>query len=126
MTANRCEKRKYRRFEIPGAKAEIKRSRSFSLLRKISSYPVLNICIGGTAILFDRELSTGKSIQLELIVPEEKPLKFHARVIWTYPVPLSSDVITGFEFLFFDEDDHNNSVEAMNLLRRLYARYIDR
>lgn len=120
------ERRKYRRFEIPEAKAKIKKSSSFSLLKSFSSYPVLNISIGGVMILFDGELSTGEVIHFELIVPEEKSLKFHAKVKWTNPVPLSCDMITGFEFLPFDEDKHHNSTEAMNLLRRLYARYIDR
>ncbi|MFC1495213.1 PilZ domain-containing protein [Thermodesulfobacteriota bacterium] len=114
--ANHGERRKYRRFEIPDGKIKIK---------KTSFYPVLNSGIGGINILFDMELKTGKVIQFELIAPEEEPMKFNAKVIWTNPVPLSSDIITGFEFSPFDENKDHNSPEAMSLLRRLYARYID-
>ena len=111
------ERRLYRRFEIPGADAKIKKS---------PIYPVLNCGVGGINILFDRELKTGKVIEFELVVPGEESLKFHARVRWTNPVPLSSDIMTGFEFLPFDENKDHNGPEALSLLRRLYARYIDK
>ena len=115
--ANDVERRMYRRFEIPGAEAKIKKS---------SFYPVLNCGIGGINILFDREINTGKVIEFESMVPGEESLKFQARVIWTNPVPLSSDIMTGLEFLPFDENMDHNSPEALSLLRRLYARYIDK
>jgi hypothetical protein len=115
--ANNEERRTYRRFEIPGAEAKIK---------KFSFYPVLNCGIGGLNILFDREMNTGKVIEFELIVPGEESLKFNSKIIWTNPVPLSSDIMTGVQFLPFDENMDHNSPEALSLLRRLYARYIDR
>ena len=120
------ERRKYRRFEIPGAKVKVKKPSAFFLMKKFSYHPVLNLSIGGIKILFDRELGRGRVIQLYLIVPGEKSLEYHARIIWTKPVPISGDVITSLDFLPFDENKEHNSTEAMNLLRRLYARYTDR
>ena len=47
IMADYGERRLYRRFEIPGADAKIKKS---------PIYPVLNCGVGGINILFDREL----------------------------------------------------------------------
>lgn len=111
------ERRMYRRFEIHQGEVKIKKS---------GTYPFLNIGIGGINILFDRELKTGKAVQFKLIVPGEEPMEFQARVIWTNPVPLSSDIMTGLKFLSFEENSDYNSPGALSLLRRLYARYIDK
>lgn len=117
--ANNEERRMYRRFEIHDGKVKTK-------LKKPVIYPFLNIGIGGINILFDRELKTGQVVQFELIVPQEESMEFQAKVIWTNPVPLSSDIMTGLEFLSFDENSEQNNPEALGLLRRLYARYIDK
>jgi len=109
------ERRRYRRFEIPGGKVKIKKT----------SFPVLNVGVDGINILCNKELSTGEVVQLELIIPKEKPLRLRSKVIWTNPVALSRDIIIGLEFLPFDENKDHNSSEAKNMLRRLYARYID-
>lgn len=120
------ERRKYRRFEIPGGKVKISRFAGYSFFKPFSaSCPVLNACIGGINILCTREFSTGEDLLLELHAPDEKVIRVRAKVIWANPVPLSNDIVTGFELFPFGDDRQLNPPEAMNILRRLYARYIE-
>ncbi len=119
------ERRKYRRFEVPGGKTKIGKFAGYSFFKPFSApFPILNACIGGVNILCNREFSTGEDLLLELFAPEEKPIKVRAKVIWANPVLISNDLLTGFEFFPFGDDKHLNSPGAMHILRKLYARYI--
>ena len=119
------ERRRYRRFEVPGGKAKIGKFAGYSFFKPFSTpYPILNACIGGVNILCNRGFFTGEDLLLELYAPEEKPIKLRAKVIWANPVPISNDLVTGFEFFPFGDDKHLNSPKAMHTLRKLYARYI--
>ena len=119
------ERRKYRRFEIPGGLAKIGKLSGYPSLKPFSThYPLINGCIGGANILCPRVFNTGEDLMLELHAPGEKAIRLRSKVIWTNPVPLSEDILTGFEFFPFGEDKNLNQPEAMGVLRRLYARYI--
>ncbi len=119
------ERRKYRRFEIPGGTAKIVKAQGFSLLKPFtSSFPLMNACMGGVNILCSKELNTGDNLLLELNAPGEKAIRVRAKVIWANPVPLSNDVLTGFELASFGDDRNLNPPEVMNVLRRLYAKYV--
>jgi hypothetical protein len=121
------ERRKYRRFEIPGGTVKLGKTPGYPSLFKPPSktYPLMNACIGGINILCSMALNTGEDFLLELQAPGEKAVKLRSRVIWTNPVPLSKDILTGFELFTFGENRDQNPPETMGVLRRLYARYID-
>lgn len=120
------EKRKFRRFEITGGGAKHKRTASPALIRHFSkTHPVLNVSLGGIALLCRRDFRNGERVIIRLVVPNESPLNIGARVKWQRPVALSSDVIVGFEFMPFDNSEDLNSPEKLKILRRLYARYIN-
>ena len=119
------EKRKYRRFEIPGGLVKIGKVSGYPSLKAFSQpYPVLNTSIKGINVLFPMVFNTGEEIVVELHAPGEKAIRLRSKVIWTNPVPLSNDILTGFEFFPFGTDKGLNPPEAMSVLRRLYARYI--
>ena len=69
------------------------------------------------------EFKVGEEVILKLSAPKEKPLHLFSKLIWQGPVLLSSDNVTGFQFLPFSDEKGNNNSEALNVLRRLYARY---
>lgn len=79
--------------------------------------------MGGINFLSAREYVKGEELVIELNAPEEGLIELLIRVIWTNPVPLSKDFVTGCEFFPFGEERRQNSPEAMNTLRRLYARH---
>lgn len=119
------ERRKYRRFEIPGGLAKIGKISGYPSFKTFSTpYPILNACIGGVNILCPGVFNTGEELMLELLAPGEKAIRLRSKVVWTNPVPLSNDILTGFEFFPFGDDKDLNPLEAMSVLRRLYARYI--
>jgi hypothetical protein len=119
------ERRKYRRFEIPGSKVKIMGGLGDSLLRPfLKQYPCLNIGMGGINFLSSKEFIKGEEFVIELNTPEEEKIELRARVIWTNPVAMSKDLKAGCEFFPFGEERHLNSPDAMSILRRLYARYV--
>jgi hypothetical protein len=119
------ERRKYRRFEIPGSRVKIMGGLGDSLLRPfLKQYPCLNIGMGGINLLSTKEFIKGQEFVIEIYVSEEERIELRSRVIWTNPVAMSKDLKTGCEFIPFGEERHLNSPDAMNTLRRLYARYI--
>lgn len=119
------ERRKFRRFEIPGGKIRYKINTGALMLKKFSKeYPLLNVSMGGIQILCDREFRSNEEVDIQIHAPKEKSIKLHSKVIWQNPVALSNDIIVGFEFIPFGEGKDMNPPEAMNVLRRLYARYV--
>ncbi|NLD38122.1 MAG: hypothetical protein GX654_14750 [Desulfatiglans sp.] len=123
--AELIERRKYRRFEIPGCKVKIMGGLGDSLLRPfIKQFPCLNICMGGINFLSTREFIKGKEFVIELCASEEERVELRSRVIWTNPVAMSKDLKAGCEFILSGDERHRNSPNAMSTLRRLYARYV--
>lgn len=119
------ERRKYRRFEVPGALVKIGKAQKYPLFRPFSNpFPLLNACVGGVNILCSKALNTGENQLLELQAPGEKAVRLRSKVVWTNPVPLSTDILIGFELYPFGEGKDLNPPEAMGILRRLYERYI--
>jgi Tfp pilus assembly protein PilZ len=123
--AKLVERRKYRRFEIPGGKLKIMAGLGSSFIRPfLKQYPLLNMGMGGINFISTREFIKGEEHVIELNAPEEGQIQLLLRVVWTNPVPLSKDLVAGCEFFPFGDERHQNSPDAMNTLRRLYARYI--
>lgn len=119
------ERRKYRRFEIPEGDVRHKRTALPTFFKHFSKpYPVLNAGIGGLAILCEDDFNVGEDVILKLSAPDETPLNLFATAIWQGPVAISSDMIIGFEFMPVSHEKGNNSPDTLNILRRLYARYI--
>ena len=119
------EKRKFRRFEIPGGEAKYNERIMLPHIHKTfsKSYPVLNICIGGLALLCEERFNQDEKLIIQLSVPKEDVLDLRLTVKWQEPVALSTEVIVGFEFMEFSNSKGWNSPDTLNVLRRLYARY---
>jgi hypothetical protein len=119
------ERRRYRRFEIPGGSVAYKRISAPIIVQHFSRpYPVLNAGIGGLAFLSDEEFYQGEGLVIKLIGPNEDPLYLYSTLKWQGPVALSSDVIAGVEFIEFGDNKDCNTPEALGVLRRFYAKYI--
>ena len=120
------ERRKFRRFEIPGGKIRYRKNSGASKLKKFSrEYQLLNMSLGGLQILCDSEFRYGEEIVLQIQVPKEREIKLYSKVVWQKPVALSNDIVVGFEFNTFGQGKGLNPPEIMNVLRRLYARYME-
>ena len=119
------ERRRFRRFEIPSGEARYKKIARPKLIKYFSkSYPVLNLGVGGLAVLSREVLRNGEAVIIQLTAPGEKLLNLRSRVIWQNPVALRNDMVMGLEFMEFGNRKDFNSPDALNVLRRLYARYI--
>jgi hypothetical protein len=119
------EKRRFRRFEIPEGRIRHKRISVPALLQHFSkSYPILNMGVGGLALLCKDEFRSGEKLVIHITAPKEDPLILRSLVRWKDPIPLSTDIMAGLEFSEFGDDKDMNSPDALGVLRRLYARYI--
>lgn len=118
------ERRKFRRFEMPGGEAKYKKIVQPGLIKHFSRpCPVLNLGVGGLSMLCGKGFRNGETVILQLTAPGEKPLNLRSIVRWQNPVALSNDMIVGFEFMEFGNSKGLNSPDALNVLRRLYAKY---
>jgi len=119
------ERRKYRRFEIPGGELRYKRITAPVLIQHFSkSHPVLNVGVDGLAFVCEEEFNQGEKLIIQLIAPDEDPLNLRSILRWQDSIALSSDVIVGLEFVEFGDDKDLNPPETLRVLRRLYARYV--
>ena len=120
-----AERRRYRRFEIPGGEARHKRIAGPAILKHFSKlHPLLNVSVGGLALICEENFSHGEEVIIQLEVPKESPLNLHSKVRWQEPIALSADIIVGFEFKEFGDNKNLNSPELLVAIRRLYAKYI--
>ena len=75
------EKRRCRRFMIPGAEVRYRKTGLLFFGKGYSGpYSVENISKGGLSFICDKKLSRGKKLQLQLLAPDEDPLLINSIV----------------------------------------------
>ena len=117
------KKRRARRFEIPGGKGKYKKTGLLVLIKGFSAaYPVVNVSKGGLALVCEEKLDQGKKVMVQLLAPNEKSLNLHARVRWRGSTD-SGDMLLGVEFMPFTGRRGHNSLEELDVLRRLDVQY---
>ena len=118
------ERRRCRRFGIPGAKVRYKKSGLLSFVNRFSDEcQLLSMSKGGIGFTCQEELDPGKKIILLLLVPNEPALVLLGRVIWQKHPMSGAGIITGIEFMPFGGLRGYNTKEALDLLRRLDTEY---
>ena len=123
--AQHVEKRRCRRFEIPGGEAKYKKIGLLILTKGFSKvYPVLNVSKGGLAFVCEGKLRRDTKLMVQLLAPKEIPLNLRSRVRWQGQWAGSSAFrVTGAEFMPFGTRRGWNSLEAHDVLGRLDAHY---
>ena len=116
------ERRRCRRFEIPDAKVRYKKI-GLLVFRKASSttYPVVNVSKGGLGFVCDEKFRQGQKVMLQLLAPKETPLNLLAQIRWQGQV--RADTIVGVKFMRFGWRKGLNSMETLDVLRRLEAQH---
>jgi hypothetical protein len=115
------EKRRCRRFEIPGAEAKYKKTGLLALFFNGFSepHPVINVSKGGLAFVCDKKLSKGKKLVVQLMVPDKIFLNLNA-VVRRQEITVGSDRrLTGVEFMPFGGRNVWNTRESLDVLRKL-------
>jgi hypothetical protein len=121
------QKRRTRRFEIPGAKVRYKKIRFLVLASNFSdAYPVMNISEGGLAFACEERLGKDRKLLLQLLVPNETPMDLRAQVQWQECPPYRADKIVGVKFMPFGSRRGWNSHKSLNVLRKLDAQYANK
>ena len=119
-----CEKRRCRRFEIPGAKAKFRKR---GLLVSVQAFsepcPVINVSKGGMAFICSKKLSTGKKLLVQLLVPNETPLSLKCIVRGQEQVMGSGKKFTRIELMPFGGRHGWNAREKLDVLRSLDQKY---
>jgi len=122
--AQRIERRRCKRFDIPGAEGRYKKTGLLSLFKDFSkAYRVLNISKGGLALACEEKFRLNDEVIIQLVVPNETPLNLRVRVRWQGRPVGRMDRIVGVEFMPFGSRRGWNSLEALDVLTRLEARY---
>ena len=122
--AEGAEKRRCHRFEIPGGKGKYKKEGLLVLLRGYSkAYPVVNVSKGGLAFVCEEDLDQGEKVLVQLFAPHEEPLELHAVTCWQGRLAGREETIAGVEFAAFGERSGHNSLESLEVLRRLEGEY---
>ena len=120
------EKRRCRRFEIPGGKGRYRKTGLLVFVRGFSkTYPVVNVSKGGLAFACEEKLGRNKEVIVQLLAPNENPLHLRAQVCWRGRLAGSADLIVGVQFMSFTGRIGHNPLEALDVLRRLDAQYGD-
>ena len=118
------EKRRCRRFVIPGAAVKYKKTGLLSFGKGFSGpYSVENVSKGGLSFVCDKKLSRGKTLELQLLTPNEEPLLLKSVVRVRRPVKDTNNKIIGIEFMPFGSRRGWNSQETLDGLRMLDKKY---
>ena len=120
------ERRRYGRFEIPGAEGRYKKTGLLVLVKGFSEpCPVVNISKGGLSFTCDRKLSNGKNLVVELMAPDEVPLRLESIVRRQDRIMGSDKRFTGVEFIPFGGRSRWNTSESLGILGKLDEKYGD-
>lgn len=122
--AEGVQRRSCHRFEIPGATAEYKKAGLLAFVTGLSkAYPVANVSKGGVAFLCEEPFSKGQKLTVQLLAPQEVPLKLHAEVRWQGRHQETGGAIVGVAFAPFGPKMGQNSLEDLDVLRRFDEKY---
>ncbi len=122
--AKYVEKRKCRRFEIPGAEVKYKKIGLLILIKDFSkSCPVLNVSKGGLAFMCEKKLRRGMKLMVQLLVPDEIPLNLRSKVQWQGESAGTVFRTLGVQFMPFGPRRNWNPVDALDVLGRLDEQY---
>jgi len=118
------EKRKCRRFEIPGGKTKFKKNGLLTIFRRFSKeYPVANLSKGRLAFISEDKFRPGDKLKIQLLVPNEAPITFRSRVLANGQPEDSAFELVGVEFMPFGNRRGWNGTESLGVLRRLDEQY---
>ena len=114
------EKRRCRRFVIPGAEVKFKRRRLLFWGQAFSeSCPVINVSKGGLSFNCDKKISNGAKLAIQFLITNETPLNLNA-IVWRQEQIMGSEKkITGIKFMPFGSRYGWNSRESLDVLRKL-------
>jgi len=122
--AKYVEKRKCRRFEIPGAEVKYKKIGLLSLNKNFSeACPVLNVSKGGLAFMCEKKFRSGTKLMVQLLAPNEIPLNLRAKVQWQGESAGTVFRTLGIQFMPFGPRRGWNPVEALDVLGKLDEQY---
>jgi len=117
------ERRHLSRFKIPGSKVSYKQEEGFQGSLKIEDIgDLIDLTVKGIRFETTRTLFPGAKVDIEIIVPGEKKINLIGNVVWTSKVE-EEMINTVVEFLEFDNETGYNSLECLNDLELLTAKY---
>jgi hypothetical protein len=118
------EKRRCRRFEIPGAAVKFKKRGLLVHWRSYSeTYPTLNISKGGLSFICNKKLSKGTKLLVQLFISDKTPLNIISIVRRQEQTLGSERRITAIEFMPFVNRHGLNNIETLDVLRKLDQKY---
>ena len=124
MILQGVEKRKCRRFQVPGAMVRYKKDGLLALTKRLSKPRlVVNLSKGGLAFECEQKFLRNEKIMTQLFISNEDPLKLRAWVRWQDWSSGSRSHFTGVEFKPFGKRRGWNSLEALDILRKLDDTY---
>ena len=119
-----AEKRICHRFEIPGGQGKYKKTGLLVTLGGYSkAYPVVNVSKGGLAFVCEETLGQDTKVLVQLMAPQEEPLELRGKVRWQGRMRGREEVVVGVQFEPFGGRSGWNPMEALEVLRRLDAKY---
>ena len=122
--AHTIEKRRCRRFRIPGMEIRFKEKGLLFSLQKFSKpYPVIDISKGGLSFICVKTFAIGKKLVVKLQIPGETSFVLDSVVRRQQRMIGSNEKITGVEFMPFGSRRGLNSPESLDVLRRLDKKY---
>jgi len=122
---NYAEKRRSRRFIIPGALGKYNKKQVRGAVKDFSmEFPLLNISDGGAAFESIEKLELKDELLFQLLVPENPPLNLFSQVRRQNSPDYYNDInITAIEFAPFGNGQGVNTLEKLETLKRLNTRF---
>jgi len=122
------ERRKCKRFEVPGTTVRYQKMKLFTFKKEIDndSFPVLNISRGGLLFLSQEKFFFNDRLIVLISFPEEEvPLMMKARVRWADRNPgLSYKYMIGIQFDSYGRKKRYNHPSGLDKLIELEKKFL--
>ncbi|MFC1891171.1 PilZ domain-containing protein [Thermodesulfobacteriota bacterium] len=122
---NHVEKRGCKRFQIPTADSKYKKTGLLSFKNKHTRVAsVRDISKRGLSFTCDENLRKGQKLNVQLIVPNEKPIDLYSQVCWAEQGVGCTLYTVCIKFMPFGKSRGYNPVETLDALRGLEEKYL--
>ena len=127
VTNQGLERRRSRRFKVPGAESKYKKLGLQVFIKGYSEpFSVVNVSKGGLAFICEDQFRPNQKLMVQLLTPDEDPLNLYSEVRWRGHVPGIKQKVVGVQFMPFmvnGKSNGGNSLEDLEPLSRLDKQY---
>ena len=121
---NKTDRRKYTRFNVPGAKVKYEQEEGFQGSKGFTGLgKMINLTIYAVKFETQHKLTPGAKIQIRIMLDDNKTIPLIGNTLWVFSEKNDNSTYATVEFTAFSKEKGFNSIDSKQALEHLSEKY---